>query len=245
MHDSGGEMKPKIGLNVDVAIEESGRIVTRMNIRYSDIILQHGGIPVIFPPGIDPQDVLGLVDGFLLIGGDDYRCSLAAGQGPPPRYVEVLPRREEADLAWARCLLDSDLPVLGICGGLQALCLVAGGSLVGDIETETDSTVMHRIKEKGVIPRHDVRWHGGLADAPEPGSFLINSSHHQSVRDLPEHWILLADSSDGVIEACSDESGRCVGVQWHPELMEDDQLGHAIVERMIQYASQRQGERLA
>ncbi|OUW46737.1 hypothetical protein CBD41_02200 [bacterium TMED181] len=238
-------MKPKIGLNVDVAIEDSGRIVTRMNIRYSDLILRHGGIPVIFPPGIHPEEVLELVDGFLLIGGDDYRCSLSAGSEAPPRYVEVLPRREEADLAWARSLLDSDIPVLGICGGLQALCLVAGGNLYGDIETETESDVVHRIIEKGVIPRHEVHWHGGLEDAPGPGSFLVNSSHHQSVRDLPEHWKLLAESSDGIIEACSDETGRCIGIQWHPELMEEDQLGHAVVERMIQNASQRQGERLA
>ncbi|OUU21669.1 MAG: hypothetical protein CBC13_08740, partial [Planctomycetia bacterium TMED53] len=132
-------MKPRIGFNVDVALEESQRTVTRMNIRYSDLIIENGGIPVIFPPGVNPEEVCELIDGFLLIGGDDYRCGIASGGSPPERFVEVLPRRESADLMWANWLLESNLPVLGICGGLQILCLAAGGSLYGDIESEVSS----------------------------------------------------------------------------------------------------------
>ena len=237
--------KPKIGLNVDVAVEDSGRIVTRMNIRYSDLVLQHGGLPVIFPPGINPEEVGADLDGFLLIGGDDYRCSMKKPDSPPPRFVGVLPRREEADLAWARWLLESELPVLGICGGLQALVLAAGGDLVEDIESELESNVGHRVIEAGSIPRHDVEWNGQLSGCPDPGVFTINSSHHQAVGRIPENWQVLAQSSDGVIEACSDAVGRCVGVQWHPELMPEDQLGHSIVGRLVEAARVRRGIRLA
>lgn len=237
--------KPMIGLNVDVAVEESGRIVTRMNIRYSDLIIQHGALPVIFPPGVMPEEVGADLDGFLLIGGDDYRCGMKKPDSPPPRFVGVLPRREEADLAWAHWLLQSDLPVLGICGGLQALVLAAGGDLVEDIESELDSDVGHRVIETGTIPRHDVQWSGQLSDCPDQGVFTINSSHHQAVGRIPENWQVLAQSADGVIEACSDESGRCVGVQWHPELMPEDQLGHSIVERLVEAARVRRGIRLA
>jgi putative glutamine amidotransferase len=234
-------LKPRIGLNVDVAQEESGRIVTRMNIRYSDLILQHGGIPVIFPPGVNPDDVSELIDGFLLIGGDDYVCGMKDRESPPARFVGVLPRREEADLVWAHWLLQSDLPVLGICGGLQALVLASGGDLVEDIETEIESNVIHRVVEPGNIPKHEINWNGHLSECPPSGTFVINSSHHQSVGRLPVDWQLLAQSEDGVVEACADESGRCVGVQWHPELMPDDVLGHAITRRLILRAMERQG----
>lgn len=237
--------KPRIGLNVDVAEEDSGRIVTRMNIRYSDLVLQHGGLPVIFPPGVSPEEIGDEVDGFLLIGGDDYRCGMKTPESPPPRFVEVLPRREESDLAWAHWLLQSELPVLGICGGLQALVLAAGGDLVEDIETEINSSVGHRVIEKGLIPRHEIQWCGELPDGPTPGVFTVNSSHHQAVGNVPHDWQVLARSADGVIEACSDSSGRCVGVQWHPELMPEDDLGHSIVSRLIQSARRRTGGRSA
>ena len=102
-------MKPKIGFNTDVFVEDSGRTVTRMNILYSDLIIQHGGIPVIFPPGVLPQEVASGLDGFFLIGGDDYKCSLPASGEIPDRYLEVHPRREETDLNWASWLIKSDL----------------------------------------------------------------------------------------------------------------------------------------
>jgi len=241
----GGVMKPIIGFNVDVAIEDAGPTVTRMNIRYTDLILQHGGIPVIFPPGVSPEDVEGMVDGFLLIGGDDYRCGIPEGESDPERFVEVLPRRESADLEWARWLVNSDLPVLGICGGLQILCLAAGGSIYGDLESETGTEIKHRVIEKGILPVHAIDWQGELSGCPDSGSFEVNSSHHQSVKDLPQGWRLLGVTEDGIVEACCDAEGRCVGVQWHPELIPDEPLSQSIVRRLIAKASVRQGERFA
>mgnify|MGYP001161611003 FL=1 len=232
-------MKPKIGFNTDVFVEDSGRTVTRMNILYSDLIIQHGGIPVIFPPGVLPQEVASGLDGFFLIGGDDYKCSLPASGEIPDRYLEVHPRREETDLNWASWLIKSDLPVLGLCGGWQALCGAAGGTIYGDSESEVKDPVQHRRIGKGDLPSHIVQWHGFQGGGLPPGSFEVNSSHHQSVATLPTDWRILASTSDGIIEACCDPAERIIGIQWHPELNREEPLGHFILNRFIEQVRSR------
>lgn len=224
-------MKPRIGLNCD--IENSGRLRARVAVTYNDLVIQHGGIPMLIPPGVAPDQVEPILDGVLLIGGDDYRCGLDPAQPEPLRFVPVHPIREQADLQWAEFALESELPVLAICGGLQLLAIAAGGTIYGDLEQEavhSDSTVAHRaLEDGGEIPIHEISWCGGLPGALEPGQYHVNSSHHQSVKELPSNWRLLATAQDGIIEAACDESGRMVGVQWHPEQMPDEPLGKSIV----------------
>jgi putative glutamine amidotransferase len=78
-----------------------------------------------------------------------------------------------------------------------------------------------------------------LAGTEAAGTYHVNSSHHQSVKELPQDWRLLARSSDGVIEAACSDDGRMVGVQWHPEhdKMKDEPLGMSIVEYFIRCCS--------
>ncbi|MGE4619572.1 MAG: gamma-glutamyl-gamma-aminobutyrate hydrolase family protein [Planctomycetota bacterium] len=238
-------MKPRIGLNCD--IETTGRLRSRVAVTYHDLVIQYGGIPLLIPPGVDPAEVAPFFDGILLIGGDDYRCGLKKNEPEPERFLEVHPLREAADLRWAEYLLASDLPVLGICGGFQLLSIVGGGSLIGDIEVELGSTVMHRVVENHMtdvedeLPVHEIEWLGGLPGAEAPGTYHVNSSHHQSVKDLPQGWTLLARSCDDVIEAACSDDGRIVGVQWHPEhvKMKDEPLGMCIVKNFIRCCNER------
>lgn len=226
-------MKPRIGLNCD--IDNSGRLRSRVAVTYHEMIVQHGGTPLLVPPGVSPEEVAPVLDGVLLIGGDDYRCGLANEADEPERFIAVHPLREETDLLWAEYLLRSDLPVLAICGGFQLLNIVAGGSIFGDLETEVESTVAHRVENDGdPLPVHEISWLGGSPSVPDPGLYQVNSSHHQSVKDLAPGWQLLAHTSDGIVEAAHAMDGRIVGVQWHPEQMPDEPLGNRIVEGFIQ-----------
>lgn len=226
-------MKPRIGLNCD--IENSGRLRSRVAVTYHNLVIQHGAIPLLIPPGVAPEEVSPLLDGVLLIGGDDYRCGLVDEGTEPERFVAVHPIREAADLLWADYLLSSELPVLAICGGFQLLNIVAGGTIHGDLEVEVDATIPHRSAEEGdPLPMHEISWLGGLPAVPDPGLYQVNSSHHQSVRDLAPDWKLLATSSDGIIEAAQTSDCRIVGVQWHPEQMPQEPLGKKIVEGFIQ-----------
>ena len=140
-------MKPRIGLHCD--IENSGRLRSRVAVTYHDFVIQHGGIPLLIPPGVAPEEVSPLLDGVLMIGGDDYRCGLVEGAVDPERFIAVHPIREEADLLWAEFLLKSDLPVLAICGGFQLLNIVSGGTIFGALEVEVEATIPHRAMEEG------------------------------------------------------------------------------------------------
>ncbi|MDE0959970.1 MAG: gamma-glutamyl-gamma-aminobutyrate hydrolase family protein [Planctomycetota bacterium] len=242
-------MKPRIGLNCDIEelnrIGESGRTRSRVWDSYHRLISQHGGTPLMIPPDVAPAEVGSMLDGVLLIGGDDYYAALPYEGDLPSRFLAVHPDREKADLQWSRFLISSDLPVLGICGGFQVLALEAGGRLFGDLEDETGSTLIHRRKEVdvGPLPDHPIRWHGGLDRTPAEGSFQVNSSHHQAVAQLPPGWKLLADAADGIIESAVDDSGRMVGVQWHPELIPDEPISRAITCRFIEWSRQQMKER--
>jgi len=233
-----GEMRPRIGLNCDIEIRNDSRTRVQVWDTYHQLITLHGGVPLIMPPEVDPAEVAPILDGVLLIGGDDYRCALPDEHDPPERFVAVHPLREEADLRWGRFLLTSELPVFAICGGFQAMVYAAGGKILGDIESEMESemesTVIHRrVSEEGELPIHQVRWNGDLEDGPVAGNYPVNSSHHQAVSSLPSGWSALATAEDGVIEGACDQSGRLVGVQWHPELMVDESLSRQLVERFF------------
>ena len=242
-------MKPRIGLNCDIeesnSSGESQRTRSRVWDSYHQLISLHGGTPLIIPPGVSPAEVGSMLDGVLLIGGDDYRAALVDEEELPPRFLPVHPVREKADREWSRYLLSCNLPVLGICGGFQVLAMEAGGKLFGDIESETDSTLLHRREEVdvGPLPQHPVDWHGGLDLTPEAGLFDVNSSHHQSVSRLPSGWRLLAETADGIIESAVDASGRMVGVQWHPELIPDESISSAITCRFIEWSRRQIRER--
>lgn len=225
-------MKPRIGLNCD--IKHSGRLRSRIAVTYHELVSRHGATPLVIPPGVAPQEVAPILDGVVLIGGFDYRCGLIEGEAEPERFVAVHPQREQADLLWANFLLKSDLPVFAICGGFQLLNIVSGGTIYGDLESEVESTIAHRAKQPGEeLPVHEISWFGGLPAVPEPGLYQVNSSHHQSIKELAPGWQLLAQSKDGIIEAAHAMECRIVGVQWHPEEAPEEPLGNKLFQGFI------------
>ena len=167
--------------------------------------------------------IVAAVDGVLLTGGGDVHPALY-GEVPHPAFDPAEAGRDQFELALARQALDADLPLFGICRGIQVLNVAMGGTLVQDIPNQLPGSLEHRIAEPPAAMAHDI--------AVTPGSLLgsilgtavsgsrcgVNSRHHQSIKDVGDGLVVTAVAGDGVIEAVEVPDRRfCVGVQWHPE----------------------------
>lgn len=242
--------RPIIGLNMSLdMVDKYEKFGLLVPLGYVDSIAGAGGIPICLPPHPDMsmlREIIPIIDGILFIGGDDYRPEHYGGH--PQSDDELIPeRRDRFDMELAKLVLqETALPVLGICGGHQLISIAQGGALVQDIRTEwnfpADCTPLphsrkDRNDEEGKVFRHPVRLEAEslIAHAVQirPCDLLMtNSTHHQSVHPLAIGRDLRASAwtTDGVIEAIepsadslSARSGRFVlGVQWHPEQMQDE-----------------------
>lgn len=169
------------------------------------------------PVPISPEDGLksleGL-DGLLLSGGSDVNPALY-GEEPHPATDQPDDSRDRMEAGLLRQALDSDIPVLAICRGMQLFNVVHGGTLVQHV----DSHERHQVKNSN--PVHDVvaepgsKIAGVLGDSP----VSVNSRHHQAVGELGAGLVVTArDAEDGMIEAIERPDKRfAVAVQWHPE----------------------------
>ena len=118
--------------------------------------------------------------------------------------------------------LARNMPVFGVCGGMQLLAVVLGGTLFQDIRKEISTANDHEQKHDRTHPSHPIDIKDGtiLCDLLGKGQVMVNSTHHQAVQKCGEKCVVSATSPDGVVEAIEAPSyAFAVGVQWHPELM--------------------------
>lgn len=230
-------MKPLIGVTPDFNAgdrkEWGGREATFfLRARYIRAIEDLGGVPVILPLAenrADRKRLLEGIDGLLLTGsGPDLAPSL---YGERQRYTFRVMSRRRADfeLDVARMAAASKLPVLGICGGMQAINVAFGGSLIQNIESQMDSPLPHRQKAPATELSHavDVAPKSLLRRILGQANIRVNSSHHQSVKRVAPSLVASAVASDGVIEAIESPKHRfLLGVQWHPEFLYDRYAFH-------------------
>eukprot|EP01105_Mastigella_eilhardi_P005876 TRINITY_DN17565_c0_g1_i1.p1 TRINITY_DN17565_c0_g1~~TRINITY_DN17565_c0_g1_i1.p1 ORF type:complete len:259 (-),score=60.97 TRINITY_DN17565_c0_g1_i1:49-825(-) len=238
---------PIIGVNTDISNKDPARPTCSLGLSYVDAIVRAGAIPLAFPPlDVDGprlkqqlEQLTALVDGFLLIGGPDYRPEDYHERPLPNAQLNLVDaRRDRFDNALAAHLLhNTDLPVLAICGGHQLVNIVLGGKLIQNLNTAPQ----HR---EGA-PGHSVslaatsrlaRVMAGAVPRGDPAVDVlvnVNTSHHQAVD--PSHvgagLRVAAQSDDGVVEAveCDSAERFVIGVQWHPEkLAANNQQHHAI-----------------
>jgi len=210
--------KPVIGITPDIneIVAPETEYVVRCN--YADAISAAGGIPVILPYREDVGPFLDLIDGLLVTGGMFDIDPVLYGQTARKQYV-MKPGRTNFERALILGALQRQVPILGICNGMQLLAVCLGGGLVQDIPTEIDESFEHKPEQSATIPQHEVRivTESRLVQGIGQQTYQVNSVHHQSVLSS-SGYNELAVASDGVIEAIETaEGGFAIGVQWHPE----------------------------
>ena len=211
---------------------------------YYESVVKAGGVPVILPPTSDKgvlMNTLDHIDALLLSGGADIN-PLWCGEEPQPGLHGINQQRDLAELLITQLAYNRQMPILGICRGIQTLAVALGGKVCQDIESG------ERREERG--ERAAVK-HSQDADRSEPthsidvaegstlfniykehmlplqlegagGRLLVNSFHHQAVSEPGTRFRVVATAKDGVVEAIeSTEMKSIVGVQWHPECMGD------------------------
>lgn len=182
-----------------------------------------GGLPVLLPPTDNHSLIvsqLERIDGLLLSGGGDLN-PLFMGEDPIPELRGIHPRRDGYELLLMRLAYDRNLPVLGVCRGMQVMAAALGGTVEQDIRAEHPDEYL--LKHSQDAPRscatHRVEAEADSMVGKTLGtSFCVNSFHHQAVADGGPRLRITARAADGVAEALeSTEWKPLFGVQWHPE----------------------------
>ncbi len=207
------DMNPLIGITTDR--NTGGDYFLRR--QYCTAILRAGGIPILLPPVGRPLAALGICEGILLSGGGDISPALCGiTEYDPALLFDPFPERDEYELELTKLAYERDLPILGICRGIQVLAASLGGTLHFHVPG-------HSQKLSRDQPSHGVSIASGtklfgLVGAEE---LQVNSFHHQAVKSVPPTLTVSAVSDDGIIEAVESPDARfCLGVQWHPEHMD-------------------------
>jgi putative glutamine amidotransferase len=186
---------------------------------YVRLVREAGARAVVVPPDdADAPDLIRRLDGLVLAGGADIspeRYGAAAHE-----LTITRPDRDAGELAVLGAALDADLPVLGVCRGVELLAVAYGGSLHQHLPDLLDT--MRHAPEPGVYGAHKARFAPGSRAAAIFGDTAeVNSYHHQAIAD-PGGLTVTGWSDDEVIEAAEDPARRFVfGVQWHPEAAGD------------------------
>jgi len=241
-------LKPRVGVPYRTKNEEVTRLGANLK-KYLKAVRQAGAEPVpisvLLPPG-ELRRLAQTLDGLVLPGSpadvDPARYSAARR----PECADADLDRERTDFTLLEHALAEHKPVLAICFGIQSLNVFLGGTLVQDIPSDIGATIEHEWeRDKGAPePFHAARVEPGSELARLAGSneALVNSSHHQSVKEPGRGLRIAARAPDGVIEAVewTGDSNWVMGVQWHPERMAaTDALAQSLFRSMVSAAAAR------
>lgn len=190
---------------------------------YFRSVYESGGIPLVIPPSDDLTvlpSLLDSLDGILLSGGADIN-PLFLGEDPMKELRNINPYRDRQELMIVRMAADRQIPILGICRGIQIMTVAFGGTIYQDIYSQAEGRL---IKHSQDLDRpyasHTVNIDENslLAEIMGKTVLPVNSFHHQAVREPAPGFRASARSNDGIIEAVeSTEYKSMLGVQWHPE----------------------------
>ena len=227
-----GDWKPLIGITSNY----EGMDAT-LRYAYYNKVIEAGGIPVIIPPVSDRHVLVGTLDsldGLILSGGGDYN-PLWSGEEPSPRLHNINSKRDLPELLITRLAYNRQIPMLGICRGIQTLAVALDGHVAQDIASPT---IKHsQDADRGEVT-HSVTLHKNSEICRLYGTqnIFVNSFHHQAVSDAGQRFWVTATAPDGTIEAIeSTEQKSIMGVQWHPEWLES---GLPIFKWMIRKATE-------
>ena len=205
-----------------------GDLTCKLAEGYYKSVLKAGGIPIIIPPLANTDAIINtleIIDGLILSGGGDYDPRYA-NEELDSKLGEINEERDLPELFITRLAYNRQIPILGICRGIQTLAMALGGKVKQDI---TDiATLNHSQKEERNVPTHNVIIEkdsilSQLYKLTDKNATLkVNSFHHQAVCDCGDKFRVVAKSEDGIVEAIeSREFKSIIGVQWHPECLDE------------------------
>jgi putative glutamine amidotransferase len=209
---------------------------------YLVAIQRAGGLPLMIAPdealAENPGELLDRLDGLILAGGCDIDPS-AYGASPEEHTFGTVPLRDRTELALAREAVARDLPLLGICRGMQLLNVARGGSLIQHLPDHLGHEEHRRTPGTFEGSEHDVTIDPGTraADAIGEAHHEVKSHHHQAIDRLGEGLVISGRSTlDELPEAIELPDRRfTLGVQWHPEADGSSRVIAALVERAREY----------
>lgn len=220
--------RPVIGITANYANEDAC-----LRDRYYKQVVDAGGTPFIIPPVADKHVIINTlehIDALLLTGGGDYN-PLWCNEEPSPRLHAVNATRDLPELLITRLAFNRQIPMLGICRGIQTLAIALDGHVAQDISGNNEGNEKPSIKHSQDADRNELTH--SITIAPDSHLFniykseriYVNSFHHQAVDDPGKRFRTTATAPDGTIEAIeSCEFKPIMGVQWHPEWLEEEGL---------------------
>lgn len=218
-HFPEAEKRPVIGITGNYE-----DLTCKLGRGYYQSVVAAGGVPVVIPPVADKHVIVNTlehIDALILSGGGDIN-PLWAGEEPSPKLHGINQERDLPELLIARLAYNRQIPMLGICRGIQTLATAFGGKVAQDISDV--ATIKHSQDADRSEPTHSViiDEDSSLFDIYKSTKVMVNSFHHQAVAEAGDKFRVIAKSPDGIIEAMeSCEFKSILGVQWHPECLEE------------------------
>lgn len=220
--------RPVVLLPPDLQTAESRRgpvPTTVVQRQYLDAIFEAGGLPLVPPPLTEDtalDQLVELADALVLPGGAFDIDPALYGEALNPRCGELKPERTALERALFSRAEARGLPVLGVCGGMQLINVVRGGTLWQDLDTQLPENGGHQQAQAKDRASHEVDVKEGtqLARVVAVATLPVNSTHHQAIKAVGQGLIVTAVAKDGVVEGIEDPGKPfLLGVQWHPESM--------------------------
>lgn len=233
--------KPVIGILLDVNTDSEKYSYAAMPwyaLRrcYSDNVEKMGGLPIMLPYNQDIDSTLNLIDGLIIPGCDEDIHPRFYGKEIISDKVKTKDSRAQYELEFTKRTLAKNMPVFGICNGLQLINTLLGGTLIQHIPDHYKTYLNHEQPPPKNIPTHLVNiQEGTLLRSLSPNTeIMVNSTHHQAIETLGKGLVTSATAPDGIIEAIeSKEYKFLVGVQWHSEYL-NSELDNNLFKRLIE-----------
>ncbi len=239
-------MKAKIGLTMSREYD-GGYPRDFLRHTYAEAVIKFGGIPVLLPNVETSVPLLEYCDGLLLTGGGDFDPACFKKDDQGTEWGGVSPDRDRVEMLLIAEANRRQLPIFGICRGLQALAVSFGGTLIQDIPSSVaGSSFKHSQSQARRQVTHPVAVQADsrLANILGRVDLEVNSFHHQAVADVPAGWRVSAQAPDGIVEAMEYPGNRfLLGVQWHPEdLVGDEESAQRLFRHFIASCEQYRRE---
>jgi putative glutamine amidotransferase len=236
MNRSRSTAAPVIGITADLRDLDSANPKDEPALflprRYCRAVEEAGGVPLILPYSHSPSSIRRLVetvDGFVISGGNFDIHPSYYGEQPLNGLGEIKRERTDFELKLLGLALKADMPILGICGGAQAINVALGGSLYQDIAIQVPNAGEHQQSGRKETGGHPVKIHRGteLERILQRRTIEANTTHHQAVKALGQGLVVNATADDGLIEGIESQAHTfALGVQWHPEVLAPHDSAH-------------------